>query len=42
VSKIKSIHIERQKTCPDPSETARLIKAAGELTGSIKQLMGKK
>lgn len=42
VSKIRSIHIEKHDVCPDPSETARLIKAAGELTGSIQQLIKKK
>ena len=41
VSNLRTIHIERDVRCPDPSETARLIKAAGEITGRIKELVGK-
>ena len=39
VSRLKTISVKREEKCPDPSETARLIKAAGEIIGNIKELV---
>ena len=41
VSRLRKIHVERDIKSPDPSETARIIKAAGEITGRIREMIGK-
>ena len=41
VSGIRKISVEKQEKVPDPSEISRLIKAAGEIIGQLKQAYGK-
>ena len=41
VSGIRTISIEKEESVPMPQETARIIKAAGEIIGRIKQAVKK-
>lgn len=42
VSGIRTISVEKEERIPVPSENARIIKAAGEILGNIKQALKKK